>query len=182
MIIDSYRPTGIDDHVTNSTLGRVSTVISGVSSRLIEPRLLPQGFRGTIAPPFLRSQESHQPTHQTKLRKNPLNNPRNSETSTMSQHHTSGNINSFNNTNSFNNVWNNCSVADEKSKILTWLSPLEPQKRHHDIRSRRVDEVGDWLLQTEEYRNWSDDSAGSNSTDRTLFCHGGPGVGKTYIR
>ena len=42
-------------------------------------------------------------------------------------HHISDNINSFNNTNSFNNVWNNCSVADEKSEILAWLSPPEPR-------------------------------------------------------
>ena len=69
-------------------------------------------------------------------------------------HHTSDNINSFNNTNSFNNVWNNCTVADEKSDILAWLSPLEPLRRHQDIRTRRVDKVGDWLLHTEEYRNW----------------------------
>ena len=73
-------------------------------------------------------------------------------------------------------------MADEKSKILTWLSPLEPRGRHHDIRSRRVDEVGEWLLQTEEYRNWFGGSAGSNSAGPTLFCYGGPGVGKTYIR
>ena len=72
----------------------------------------------------------------------------------MSQPRINDNINSsLNNTHSFNNVWNNCTVADEKSEILTWLSPLEPQRRHHDIRTRRVDEIGGWLLQTEEYRN-----------------------------
>ena len=62
-------------------------------------------------------------------------------------HHTSGNINSFNPTNSFNNVWNNYTVADEKCEILSWISPLEPQSRHEDIRTRKIDEVGDWLLQ-----------------------------------
>ena len=61
-------------------------------------------------------------------------------------HHTSDNINSFNPTNSFNNVWNNVTVADEKSEFLAWLSPLEPQRRHQDIRTRRIDEVGNWLL------------------------------------
>ena len=73
----------------------------------------------------------------------------------MSQPHINENIkHSFNITDSFNNVWNNCTIANEYSEILAWLSPLEPQIRHHDIRTRRVDEVGDWLLQTEEYRNW----------------------------
>ena len=96
----------------------------------------------------------------------------------MSQHHISDNINSFNT----HNVWNNYTVADEKSQILAWLSPLEPQRRHHDIRSRRVKEVGDWLLQTEEYRNWFDGIGWGKSDGSALFCHGSPGVGKTYIR
>ena len=101
----------------------------------------------------------------------------------MSQHYINENISdSFNNTNSFNNVWNNCTVADEKSQIMSWLSPLEPQRRHHDIRTRRVDEVGDWLLQTEEYRNWSGDIRGGKCDGSALFCYGGPGVGKSYIR
>jgi len=96
----------------------------------------------------------------------------------MSQHHTSDNINSFNT----RNVWINYSVADEKSEILAWLSPLEPQRRHHDIRTRRVKEVGDWLLKTEEYRNWFGGIGECKSDGSTLFCYGGPGVGKTYIR
>ena len=91
------------------------------------------------------------------------------------------NVNSFNINQSFNNVWNNCTVADEDSGILAWLSPLEPQIRHHDIRTRRVDEVGDWLLQTEEYRNWFCGIGGGKSDDSALFCYGGQGVGKTYI-
>ena len=101
----------------------------------------------------------------------------------MSQPHTNDNIkNSFNTTNSFNNVWNNCTVADEKSGILAWLSLLEPQIRHHDIRTRRVDEVGDWLLQTEEYQNWFGGIRGGGPNGSALFCYGGPGVGKTYLR
>jgi len=73
-------------------------------------------------------------------------------------------------------------VADEKSEILAWLSPLEPQIRHHDIQTRRVDEVGNWLTQTEEYRNWIGEIRGGDSAGSALFCYGGPGVGKTYIR
>ena len=98
----------------------------------------------------------------------------------MSQHHISDNINSFNT--NLVNVWNNYTMADEKSEILAWLSPLEPQRRHHDIRSRRVKRVGDWLLQTEEYRKWFGGIGGGKSDGSTLFCYGGPGVGKTYIR
>ena len=73
-------------------------------------------------------------------------------------------------------------MANEKSEILAWLSPLEPQRRHHDIRTRRINEVGDWLLHTEEYRNWFGGIGGVKSGNPALFCYGGPGVGKTYIR
>ena len=100
----------------------------------------------------------------------------------MSQHRINHNINSFNNTSNFITVWNNYTVVDEKSEILAWLSPLEPQRRHKDIRTRRVDEVGDWLLQTEEYRNWFGGIHGSKAGGSALFGYGGPGVGKTYIR
>ena len=86
------------------------------------------------------------------------------------------------NTNFVSNVWNHYTAADEKSEILAWLSPLAPQRRHHDIRTRRVKEVGGWLLETEEYRNWFGGVGGGKSDGSALFCYGGPGVGKTYIR
>ena len=100
----------------------------------------------------------------------------------MSRYQIKDNINSFNTNISLNNVPNNFTMADEKSEILAWLSPLEPQRRHQDIRTRRVDEVGDWLLQTEEYRNWFGGIRGGKPDGSALFCYGGPGVGKTYIR
>ena len=100
----------------------------------------------------------------------------------MSQYQINDNINSFNVNNSFINVFNSYTVADEKSEILAWLSPLEPQRRHHDIRARRVNEVGDWLLQTRQYRNWFGGIRGGKPDGSAFFCYGGPGVGKTYIR
>ena len=90
--------------------------------------------------------------------------------------------NSFNNTNSFNNVWNNYTVADERSQILTWLSPLEPSLRHKDIQGGRVDNVGEWVLQTEEFKSWCAGPSGSESDNAVLFCCGDSGVGKTFIR
>jgi len=90
--------------------------------------------------------------------------------------------NSFNVSNSFNNAWNNSTVIDQKSEILAWLSPLEPWNWHEDIRTRRVDGIGDWLLRTKEYRDWFDGISGGESDGSALFCYGSPGVGKTYTR
>ena len=92
------------------------------------------------------------------------------------------NSNCFNNTNSFNNVWNNYTVADDRSPLLVWLSPLEPKLRHGDIQGRRADNVGEWLLQTEAFRCWCDWSGESEGQKAVLFCYGDPGVGKTFIR
>src|ERR1700759_5839998 len=100
----------------------------------------------------------------------------------MSQYPTYDNNNSFNTTTSFNNVWNNCTIADDRSPLLTWLSPLEPKLRHRDIQERRVDNLGEWLLQTEEFRSWHDWSGEAEADKAVLFCYGGPGVGKTFIR
>ena len=91
------------------------------------------------------------------------------------------NIACFNSTDSFSNVWNNHTAADERSKILTWLSPLEPRMRHQAIRENRLSGVGDWLLDTEVFQSWSDVSRQDKSDSATLFCYGDPGVGKTYI-
>jgi len=92
------------------------------------------------------------------------------------------------NTNSFNtsyttaiSVSSNVTIADGRSNILAWLSPLDPRLRHQDIQDRRVESIGEWLLQTEEFRSWHTGSKGDGSDRPVLFCYGGPGVGKTYI-
>jgi len=82
------------------------------------------------------------------------------------------------------NVSNNIiltSADDDESKILAWLSPLEPQVRHHDICEQRVDSIGDWLLETREFRSWYNSSEDGGSDHAALFCYGDPGVGKSYI-
>ena len=88
-----------------------------------------------------------------------------------------------NNTAIFNN--NNVlyrTVADDRSDILAWLSPLEPGLRHRDIQEYRVGDVGEWVLETEEFRSWYAGSGRSESDNAVLFCYGDPGVGKTFIR
>ena len=128
------------------------------------------------APLFSSPRKYHQPT----ILNNSSTTVQSNEEQKMSQHPSHGNINSFNNTHSFNNVWN-YTIADDRSPLLTWLSPLEPRQRHRDIQERRVDNVGEWLMQTEEFRRWHDWS--ENEDDKpVLFCYGGPGVGKTFMR
>ena len=69
--------------------------------------------------------------------------------------------------------------SDKDSQIMHWLSPLEPNKRHQTVRTDRFGGIGNWLLETREFREWkgNDDGAGK----AVLFCSGSPGVGKTYL-
>jgi len=78
---------------------------------------------------------------------------------------------------SFNNTFY---VPDEDAQIMRWLSPLEPNIGHHSVRIDRLDGVGDWLLETGEFREWSGVEGGAEKA--ILFCSGNPGVGKTYLR
>jgi len=87
--------------------------------------------------------------------------------------------NCLNTTNSFNSVSNNYVVADDRSQLLTWLSPMEPRLRHRDVQERRIGDIGGWLIQTVEFRRWWS-LAGEG--DAVLFCDGNPGVGKTFMR
>ena len=95
-----------------------------------------------------------------------------------------------NNTNSLNTtvnvskttITNNLTLADDRNNILDWLSPLVPKLRHQGIQARRVENVGEWLLQTKEFGSWRTGCGGAKSDNAVLFCYGDPGVGKTYIR
>ena len=102
------------------------------------------------------------------------------ESTTYTPSVNSGNVNSGNVTNSHNNIVNLSQViADENPEIMRWLSPLDPRRRHQDVRTERFDTVGSWFLETSEFQEW-------RSEDRTdkavLFCYGNPGVGKTFLR
>ena len=100
----------------------------------------------------------------------------------MSQYTINDSNNCLNTTNSFNRVWNNCTFSDDRSQLLAWLSPLEPSLRHYDIQERRVNDIGEWLIQTEEFGRWCGLGRNGEADKPALFCYGGPGVGKTFIR
>jgi len=88
----------------------------------------------------------------------------------------------INNNNSFNTTTTvNYITPDDRSEVLAWISPLEPRVRHRDIVARRADNIGAWLLETEEFKCWQNGSREDGSYRPTLFCHGNPGVGKSYI-
>jgi len=78
------------------------------------------------------------------------------------------------------NSLNNFYISDEDAPIMRWLSPLEPSNRHQCVRTERYDGVGNWLLETSEFREWRYSEGGADSG--VLFCSGNPGVGKTYLR
>ena len=96
----------------------------GFTDNVIGQELPPEGFEMAITPALLStSRHDINRLHGIKLPKNPSSTIFGTAKRKMSQHYLNDNINSFNNTNSFNNVWN-YTVADEKSEILAWLSPL----------------------------------------------------------
>ena len=95
----------------------------------------------------------------------------------------SNNTNSLNTTVNVSNtaITNNLTFADDRHNLLCWISPLDPKLKHQDIQARRVENIGEWLLRTEEFRSWEAGSGGDESDNAVLFCYGDPGVGKTYI-
>jgi len=87
-----------------------------------------------------------------------------------------GNVSSGNVIGSFNSIY----MSDEDSRIMRWLSPLEPNSRHQGVRTDRFEGVGDWFLETREFREWSGSPDGADKA--VLFCSGNPGAGKTHLR
>ena len=103
---------------------------------------------------------------------------------TRNDHNLTNNIHGDSNTNfgnvshSYNTI--NVGLDEESLRIQAWLSPLEPDIRHRGVSNRRLDGVGDWVLQRNEFESWRRSQNGSG--DPTLLCYGGQGVGKTFIR
>ena len=72
-----------------------------------------------------------------------------------------------------------CRSGPPSVGIIDRVHPLDPTLRHHGLRSSRVEGVGDWLLQAEEFINWN--TSEDEVVRPVLFCYGDPGVGKTHI-
>lgn len=63
----------------------------------------------------------------------------------------------------------------ENQMILSWLTEIDYGSQQSDILNRRQDGTGQWILETDEFQLWVSDK------NRTLFCPGIPGAGKTIL-
>jgi len=93
------------------------------------------------------------------------------------QGHSNQNVGNM--SNCYNNTIN-VRTSEEYLRIQEWLSPLEPYARHQDVRNRRLDGVGDWVLGKSEFESWRKNQ--DSPVNPILLCYGDQGVGKTYIR
>ncbi|KAI5815982.1 hypothetical protein BZA77DRAFT_354510 [Pyronema omphalodes] len=44
--------------------------------------------------------------------------------------------------------------TEELDKLLSWISPINPYERHHDILSRRHKGTGQWFIEMSECWDW----------------------------
>jgi Cdc6-like AAA superfamily ATPase len=63
----------------------------------------------------------------------------------------------------------------ENQAIIDWLTPIDYSTQQSDFIARRQKGTGQWLLDSDEFQRWQNDSK------QTLFCPGIPGAGKTMI-
>ncbi|KAK3935766.1 hypothetical protein QBC46DRAFT_461901 [Diplogelasinospora grovesii] len=68
--------------------------------------------------------------------------------------------------------------SQEHEAILKWLTPLDFASQQNDYIGRRQPGTGQWLLDSPGFQKWLSNACDS---DRTLFCPGIPGAGKTIL-
>ena len=59
--------------------------------------------------------------------------------------------------------------------VVEWLSPTDFPAQQHDIISRRQEGTAQWFLDSAEFKEWL------QGPNKTLFCPGIPGAGKTMM-
>lgn len=64
-------------------------------------------------------------------------------------------------------------------RILEWLTPIDYAVQQSDLVSRWQKGTGSWFLSTEEFQRWL--TSTTKNHQKTLFCPGIPGAGKTMI-
>ncbi|KAL5047498.1 nucleoside phosphorylase domain-containing protein [Aspergillus fruticulosus] len=68
-----------------------------------------------------------------------------------------------------------CSGRPDVREIAQWLSDLDFGLRHNDVRCRRQQATGEWLLEAAEFSAWI------GTCQNLVFCSGMPGAGKTFL-
>ncbi|KAK0477564.1 hypothetical protein IW261DRAFT_1338430 [Armillaria novae-zelandiae] len=64
----------------------------------------------------------------------------------------------------------------EAVKVVEWLTTLDNNAVQQEKLGMRVDNTGNWFLQSSEYKSWK-----GSAKSCTLWCPGIPGVGKTIL-
>ncbi|RPB22615.1 hypothetical protein L211DRAFT_764114, partial [Terfezia boudieri ATCC MYA-4762] len=65
-------------------------------------------------------------------------------------------------------------------ELLIMLTPLEPLKKHQDVKMPRTKNAAAWLLGLESFRKWRDSNI-IEEGGHVFCCYGIPGAGKTVI-
>ncbi|QMW32549.1 hypothetical protein G4B84_007980 [Aspergillus flavus NRRL3357] len=65
--------------------------------------------------------------------------------------------------------------SDERDKILKWLSDIQYSHTQNDHQRVRTHKTGDWLLSSDEYREWK------ATPGKFLWLHGPAGCGKSIL-
>ncbi|KAI5817778.1 hypothetical protein BZA77DRAFT_25759 [Pyronema omphalodes] len=66
-------------------------------------------------------------------------------------------------------------------QIIPLISPLEPHKRHQDIRQKRLQGTGDWFLNDPAFQKWIGSQSEDGNNGSVLACSGNPGAGKSVM-
>ncbi|KAK3369418.1 ankyrin repeat-containing domain protein [Lasiosphaeria ovina] len=69
----------------------------------------------------------------------------------------------------------NREAAEERSRVLDWVTTTDFALRQSDLSARRQAGTGQWLPQSAEFRTWI------QAKGQTLFCPGIPGAGKSIL-
>jgi hypothetical protein len=64
---------------------------------------------------------------------------------------------------------------EENRAVLDWITPIDYAPQQNDFLDRRQSGTGQWLLDSVEFQEWV------NTKQRTMWCPGIPGAGKTIL-
>ncbi|KAK4163274.1 hypothetical protein QBC43DRAFT_301253 [Cladorrhinum sp. PSN259] len=69
----------------------------------------------------------------------------------------------------------NLEVAEQRSRVLDWITPVDYAPQQSDFIKRRQAGTGQWFLDSIQFKTWV------KTENQILFCPGIPGAGKTIL-